>query len=122
MSRAKPWTPGPWGVEQHDSLADANDAGAFLWCGGWKPEWGKPSEVYRVVDGAGSITGLPGCIETTEPNARLIAKAPTLVERLEAAIGIIDDHAEYGDVLDEGESEDLENCRKLLAEIYGDDQ
>jgi hypothetical protein len=75
-------TPGPWIATSYDSIEDAHDNGAFRWCDDWPEERGRPSEVWRGTT-EGGATGLPGSVETTEANARLIAAAPDLLAALE---------------------------------------
>lgn len=72
-------TPGPWVVEVYDDIEQAMDACGFKWTfGEWDAErLGRPAAVWQL-HGTGH-TGLPGSIETTEANARLIAAAPDLL-------------------------------------------
>ena len=73
-------TPGQWVAEVFESLDEAKEASGFEWTSKWR--WDSPpASVWR--QSGGGITGLPGCIETTAANARLIAAAPELLEALE---------------------------------------
>lgn len=74
-------TPGPWIVEYHENITRAHAEGSHLWTNHWRPEFGRPASVWQAI-GEG-WTGLPGKIETTEANARLIAAAPDLLEAAE---------------------------------------
>lgn len=80
-------TPAPWTAEVYDDLDHAKEfSGGFEWARAesW-PKDERPATVWRVVkpgpDGPKTgTTGLPGSIETTEANARLIAAAPDLLD------------------------------------------
>jgi hypothetical protein len=63
------------------SLQEAREVAGFEWASKWRHN-SPPAAVWKLCEGGG-LTGLPGCIETTEANARLIAAAPDLLEALD---------------------------------------
>lgn len=83
-------TKGPWCVIKYDTIEESRENQEFTWA---EIEWwnahicerGKPSMVFRDC-GNGSHTGLPGSIETSEPNADLIAFLGTHRYRLLLAL------------------------------------
>lgn len=90
------YTPGPWGVEVYASLEDAHANHAFRWANFWR-HGSRPACVWRET-GAGQ-TGLPGSVETTEANARLIAAAPeqheALIEGRAVIAGAINEYGSH---------------------------
>jgi hypothetical protein len=91
------YTPGPWKAEI-GMLKEMQVDGDFEWAGyHMRPEgWGDDTMVGSVWrDTDKGATGLPGNIETSADNARLIASAPELLEVLEE---IIDHQYKFGDV------------------------
>lgn len=83
LSKYEGHTPGPWTVLE---FADAHEAaakdGGWEWATGFAPLLEPVGSVWQVYENG--ITGLPGNIETTLPNARLIADAPALLAELKA--------------------------------------
>jgi hypothetical protein len=74
-------------VEVYSDLAEAKEISNFEWADSWFYQ-SPPASVWDVSK-SGGICGLPGCVETTEENAHLIAAAPDLLEALEKCIYII---------------------------------
>jgi hypothetical protein len=70
-----------WMVEVYSDLAEAKELSGFEWADSW-PFQSLPASVWEVSK-SGGMCGLPGSVETTEANARLIAAAPDLLEALE---------------------------------------
>ena len=109
-------TPGPW-IAEISTLKEAKDDGDFGWMSMGSGPHSVPPEtlvgtVWRVCEGGGS-TGLPGSIETTAANARLIAAAPEMAEALR-------EYMEWGAMT--GSDRDLfdQRFRALLARIDGE--
>lgn len=126
MSERK-WEGMRWVVESYDTIDEAkeDDPNGWSWAYRWEESWGKPSEVFRKTSKGGS-TGLPGCITTTEPVARLIAAAPELVEALEENTTALKSVRQA--VLDYGGTKEsqpqlntlIERNEALLARVYGE--
>lgn len=78
-----------WVVHTHETVADAiaEDHEAWSWASGaWRAEWGRPSEVWASGEREGYLTGMPGSVTTSEPNARFIALARTALPELIAEV------------------------------------
>jgi len=76
------FTPGPWKANIHETLADAREDSAFTWLHTEKDAAHFLPLGCVWVDIGRGVTGLPGHVETTAANARLIAASPTMYERL----------------------------------------
>lgn len=101
-------TPGPWTVEEFPSVQAAQEQGWFEWAGD-KEEWGPVGLVWKRGE-RGGITGLPGSVETTLANARLIAAAPDLLDALRDLVATacaVDDY--------EGVPEAVNRARAAIA-------
>ena len=84
-------TPGPWVVEVFATLQEAIDQGGFEWADREMPGPIGDGPVGAVFRDTGSgMTGLPGSIETTLANARLIAAAPDLYAACLEAFAVLD--------------------------------
>lgn len=110
LSKYEGHTPGPWTVLE---FADAHEAaakdGGWEWATGFAPLLEPVGSVWQVYEN--SITGLPGNIETTLPNARLIADAPSLLAELKA---LRESHARLLDIAKEVSDaafSDIQDCR-----------
>lgn len=115
-------TPGPWSVQVYESLEDAHDDGGFDWADKWDSDrLGRPACVWQGTPAEG-CTGLPGCVETTEGNARLIAAAPDLLAACGLMLAILEQ--EYGVACKNGYFPAvlpaLEHGRAALAKAKGD--
>jgi hypothetical protein len=77
------FTPGPWKALIHETLADAKEDSGFTWL-----ESEAAARRFLPLgcvwrDTGRGVTGLPGHVETTAANARLIAAAPDMFEALD---------------------------------------
>ena len=82
IDESKP-TPGPWCALKWDTLAEAKADGSFRWA--LDDTFTGPVAMVWQGEGVRNHTGLPGSIEVSLANARLIAASPDLLAACEAA-------------------------------------
>lgn len=96
MSNSR-YTPGPWHAVIWPTVREARKDGAFRWLSNEEAFAVFPGPVGEVFQGTSSShTGLPGYVEVSAANARLIAAAPDLLATCEDVlcwlrVGILDD-------------------------------
>jgi hypothetical protein len=90
-------TPGPWVVEAYENVTAAKADNAFEWASDHPDSalgdcfnGGPVASVWQLSE-HGDTSGLPGCIEVSLANARLIAAAPDLLACLKEAVAANED-------------------------------